>query len=142
GGKGLPYAQQQRPDAHFDPRLFPVAAAQRLHSEGLPSGPSFTTFEWGGYLEFALPGYHPFIDSRSDAYDEQLLRDYSAIINLTPDWLQLLDRYAIRWALVPSRAPIAQALTLAPGWYCAPADDAGFANLCQRQTAPNVLIAG
>src|SRR5262249_33951418 len=29
-GKGLPSAQQQRPDAHFDPRLFPVAAAQRL----------------------------------------------------------------------------------------------------------------
>jgi hypothetical protein len=123
-------------EARFDPTVFPVAAAERLHRVGVPAGRGFTTFAWGGYLDYALPEYHPFIDSRSDAYGQQLFADYASITALQPGWQGQLDRYAIRWALVPTAEPLAQALALAPGWQCTPADDVGVAVLCRRAAAP------
>jgi hypothetical protein len=124
-------------DARFDPTIFPVAAAQRLHQEGLPPGRGFTTFAWGGYLDYALPEYHAFIDSRSDVYSQQLLQDYASITALLPGWQERLDHYAIRWALLPTgEEPLAHVLALAPGWQCSAADDSGIAVLCQRSAAP------
>jgi hypothetical protein len=122
-------------DAQFDAGTFPVAAAERLHTEGLPSGRGFTTYEWGGYLDFALPEYHVFVDSRSDAYPEALLRDYATLINLGPGWQDVLHAYAIRWALLPAQAPLAQALALTPGWSCQPADSQGVAVVCLLRSA-------
>jgi hypothetical protein len=119
--------------ARFDPQTFPVAAAQRLHQEGLPAGRGFTTFSWGGYLDYALPEYHAFIDSRSDVYSQQFLQDYADIISVTPRWQLLLDHYDVRWALLPVSEPLAQVLTVTPRWHCAPEDTAGVAVLCRRQ---------
>ncbi|HLY32325.1 MAG TPA: hypothetical protein VKQ36_14950, partial [Ktedonobacterales bacterium] len=122
-------------DARFDAQVFPVAAVARLHATGLPPGRGFNTYEWGGYLEVALPGYHPFIDSRSDSYSERFLHDYLTIITVAPGWPRLLDRYAIAWALLPSGAPLAQLLARIPPWRCRPADAQGVAVLCARSPA-------
>ena len=119
-------------NARFDAKAFPVQAAQRLHQDGLPPGPGFTTYTWGSYLDEALPEFHPFIDSRSDSYSQALFRDYLDIVGLAPDWRSLLARYDLRWALLPRQEPLAQALTLLPTWSCAPADDQGVATLCVR----------
>ena len=131
-GGALPGASTPLADARFDARAFPVQAAARLHAEGLPAGLGFTTYTWGGYLDYALPEYRPFIDSRSDVYRQQLLSDYADIVALRPTWQRLLTRYGVRWALVPRDDALTQALQLAPGWRCAPADDVGVAILCQR----------
>lgn len=117
-------------DARFDASVFPIQAAQRLHADGLPPGAGFTTYTWGSYLDYALPEYHPFVDSRSDVYGDRLLRDYLDITGLAPDWRQLLNRYAIRWALLPRTDPLAQALALLHGWACSAADDQQLAVLC------------
>ncbi|MGH2514629.1 MAG: hypothetical protein ACRDHP_03155, partial [Ktedonobacterales bacterium] len=130
GGGHLPGASSPTPHAQFDATLFPVQAAQRLHAEGLPAGRGFTTYEWGGYLDFALPEYHVFIDSRSDAYSQQLLQDYATILSLGPGWRALLREYGIHWALLPATSPLAQVLALSPGWRCAAADSVGVATLC------------
>ncbi len=134
-GGALPSTSSPLADARFDARAFPVQAAARLHAEGLPNGTGFTTYTWGGYLDYALPEYRPFIDSRSDVYSQQLLSDYADIVALRPTWQRLLARYGVRWALVPRDDALTQALQLAPNWRCAPADDMGVAILCQR-TAP------
>src|SRR5690348_8580014 len=133
-GGALPGASTPLLDARYSETHFPVQAAARLHQRGLPSGVGFTTFEWGSYLDEALPEYHPFVDSRSDVESPQLLLDYLTISGLGPGWQTLLDHYAIRWALVPQGDPLAQALPLSPGWHCSPADDAGVATLCLRAT--------
>ena len=117
--------------AQFNAHAFPVAAAQRLRATGLPAGPGYAPYEWGGYLDWALPAYHPFIDSRSDAYGEALLSDYAAINALAPGWRAVFDRYGFRWALVPAGSALAQVLGLSPGWRCAPADGDGVATLCR-----------
>ena len=131
-GGALPTGGSRVLDARFDATVFPVQAAQRLHTAGLPLGVGFTTFTWGSYLDYALPEYHPFIDSRSDVYSAQFMQDYLDIVRLAPDWKQLLDRYAIRWALLPRTEPLAQALPLLPGWSCSPADNQQVALLCIR----------
>ncbi|HEV2405672.1 MAG TPA: hypothetical protein VGR88_09475, partial [Ktedonobacterales bacterium] len=121
-------------NAQFDARTFPVQAAQRLHAAGLPSGAGFTTYTWGSYLDEALPEFHPFVDSRSDSYSQQLLSDYLDIVGLSPDWRRLLNQYNLRWALLPRDASLTQALALLPSWSCAEADDQGVATLCVRAT--------
>ncbi|HEV2460327.1 MAG TPA: hypothetical protein VGS80_18370, partial [Ktedonobacterales bacterium] len=64
GGGALPGSSTRLLDARYDAHVFPVQAAQRLHELGLPPGRGFTTFDWGGYLDYALPEYHVYIDSR------------------------------------------------------------------------------
>jgi hypothetical protein len=133
-GGALPGAAHPLLSAEFDARTLPVAAAARLRAEGLPLGPGYTTYEWGGYLDFALPAYHPFIDSRSDAYPQHLLADYATIDALGASWRTLFfDQYGFRWALLPARAPLEQVLALSPGWRCAPEDHTGIAALCMRE---------
>jgi len=135
-GGAMPGMTARALDARFDPTVFPVEAAQRLHEVGVPPGRGFTTFSWGGYLDYALPEYHAFIDSRSDVYSQQLLQDYAAITALAPGWQGLLDRYAVRWMLLPASEPLAQLLALSPEWHCAAADTSAVAALCLRGGAP------
>jgi hypothetical protein len=135
-GGAMPGMTARALDARFDPTVFPVEAAQRLHEGGVPPGRGFTTFAWGGYLDYALPEYHAFIDSRSDVYSPQLLQDYAAITALAPGWQGRLDRYAVRWALLPVGEPLAQLLALSSEWRCAAADTSAVAVLCLRGAAP------
>jgi hypothetical protein len=133
-GGAMPGAAHPLLSARFDARTLPVAATARLQAAGLPPGPGYTTYEWGGYLDYALPAYHPFIDSRSDAYPQGLLAHYATIDALEAGWGTLFfDQYGFRWALLPARAPLAQVLALSPGWHCAHEDDAGVAALCVRE---------
>jgi hypothetical protein len=118
-------------DAQWDSHAFPVAAAQRLRREGIPAGRGFNPYEWGGYLDEALPAYHAFIDSRSDVYSRQFLADYITISDVAPGWDQLLVHYDVQWALLPADAPLRQALALA-GWQCRAGDTEGVASICVR----------
>ena len=136
GGGALPGTSTRILHVQFDAHIFPVAAVARLRTMGVPSGQGFTTFAWGGYLDEALPEYHVLIDSRSDDYSQRLLADYADIVGLAPDWRPLLERYHIRWVLLPSSGPLTQALQLAPDWRCARADSGNVAMLCRRVTGP------
>ncbi|HZC07510.1 MAG TPA: hypothetical protein VE338_17885 [Ktedonobacterales bacterium] len=120
-------------NAQWDTHAFPVAAAQRLRSRGLPVGRGYNPYEWGGYLDEALPEYHVFIDSRSDVYSRQFLANYITITDVAPGWDRLLAQYHVQWALLPSGAPLKQALALA-GWRCQAEDAQGVATLCVRQS--------
>jgi hypothetical protein len=117
--------------AEWDAHAFPVEAAQRLRADGLPAGRGYNPYEWGGYLDEALPEYHVFIDSRSDVYSRQYLADYITITDVAPGWDKLLAHYHVQWALLQSDAPLKQALALA-GWRCQAEDDQGMATLCMR----------
>src|SRR5258708_31581953 len=131
-GGTLPGSSSRLLDAHYSETYFPVQAAERLHQRGLPPGIGFTTFVWGSYLDEAVPEFHPFVDSRSDVETPQLLLDYLTISSLGPGWQQMLDHYAVAWALLPRAEPLAQALALLPAWQCAPADEQGMAGVGKR----------
>lgn len=133
-GGAVPGASTHLLDAQYDTHTFPVRAAQELHANGLPQGVGFTTYEWGGYLDYALPEYHVFIDSRSDVYSAEMLGDYASIIGLNPGWQQTLDRYHVRWALIPAGSPLQQMLAISSGWQCSALGNDGVATLCTRTT--------
>jgi hypothetical protein len=130
-GGALPGSRAAILDAQFDAHTFPVAAAKRLSQDGLPSGNGFTTYTWGSYLDYALPAYHPLVDSRTDVESARLLQQYLDIVGIAPDWSTLLDQYHIVWALLPVNAPLVQVLALRPGWTCQAADNVRVAVLCQ-----------
>ena len=124
--------------AQWDAQAFPVAAVQRLRAEGLPAGRGYNPYEWGGYLDEALPEYHVFIDSRSDVYSRQFLADYITITDVAPGWDRLLAHYQVRWALLQSSAPLEQALALS-GWRCQAEDRQGVATLCVEPATASAL---
>ncbi|HEX8982327.1 MAG TPA: hypothetical protein VF792_06140 [Ktedonobacterales bacterium] len=126
-------------NARWDSHAFPVAAVQRLRHDGLPQGRGYNPYEWGGYLDEALPEYHVFIDSRSDVYGKQFLADYVTISDGDPGWDTLLTRYHVQWALLQSNAPLRQALALS-GWRCQAEDAQGVASLCVRPSGSNAAM--
>ena len=138
-GGTLPGGRTVILDAQFDARTFPVAAADRLARDGLPHGNGFTTYNWGSYLDYALPAYHPFVDSRTDAYSARLLQQYLDIVDIAPG-LEHPTRplsYCLGIAsgclgIASSGTPLAQVLALRHGWTCRAADNVGVAILCQQ----------
>jgi hypothetical protein len=58
------------------------------------------------------------------------LHDYVTVTSLLPGWQQILNRYDVRWALLPARTPLAGALASTPRWHCIPADSHHVATLC------------
>lgn len=135
-GGHVPGSSRPVLDVQFPRHDFPVDAVARLRQTGLPAGNGFNTVEWGGYLTYALPEYHVFIDSRSDFYGQAILRDYLTVLDVAPGWSSVLDRYHVRWALLPQGTALAQVLALSPGWSCAPMDHDGLAVLCVQHAAP------
>jgi hypothetical protein len=112
---GAHYHITQNSISRFDPQIFPVRAADWL-LEHPQQGNMFNDFNWGGYLLYRLwPLQRVFIDSQTDFYGEQLVRDYQQIITAKPGWDQRLIQYRIEWVMIPFEAPLAQALR-AGGW--------------------------
>lgn len=133
--------------AHFSSQVFPVEAVQTIQrgafpGGALPDGAGFTTIEWADYVEFALPHTLVMVDSRVDAFDDQTLSDYQAILTAQQGWDQRMKEYHIRWVLVPTTAPLAQLLQLAKGWLCLEADTQHMALLCVPAPASPVALGG
>jgi hypothetical protein len=100
---------------HFSPGYFPVQAVKWLKTNP-QEGNMFNPFDWGGYISFELyPDERVFIDSQGDVYGEAFIREYEQVITLTPGWQDVLNKYNVRWAIVPRNWPLASALA-GNGW--------------------------
>jgi hypothetical protein len=100
----------------FDRTVFPVSAASYIH-ENQQDGNMFNEFNWGGYLLFKLyPQNTVFLDSQTDFYGESLLREYDQIISTRGNWIPLLEKYQVNWAIVPSDSPLAASLQNELNW--------------------------
>jgi len=96
--------------AGFDPRLFPVKAAQFVESHP-QAGRFFTTDQWGGYWIYRFyPQYPVFFDGRSDMYGEDFLKKYQKITGLSFEWKSVLKEYHVDWILLSVKDPLATAL--------------------------------
>lgn len=100
----------------FDPQVLPVEAVDALEGS-LPDGPVFNDFTWGGYLLYRLwPDEQVFIDGQTDFYGEELTRDYLTVVNASPGWEEILDRYDVQWVIVRPHRPISHWLDRTGGW--------------------------
>jgi hypothetical protein len=109
------FGVRQEATARFDANVFPVAATDWL-VEHPQSGNMFNEFNWGGYLLYRLwPDQKVYLDSQTDFYGEEFMREYEQILTAQGDWQPALDRRAVTWAILPSDAPLASSLRDA-GW--------------------------
>lgn len=100
----------------FDPRRQPVAAAQYLKAHP-PTGRAFNDLRWGGYLLHELwPAHRVFIDGQTDFYGVALTQEWLDVVELKENWLNVLQRYEISWAIQPTDSALVRALAAQPGW--------------------------
>ncbi len=101
---------------NFNPQVFPIRAADWLE-ENPVEGNMFNEFNWGGYLLYRVwPRELVFVDSQSDFYGEPLMRDYETIMLVQNDWIDLLEKYQIDWAIIPTDSPLAVQLKQESDW--------------------------
>jgi hypothetical protein len=100
----------------FNPQIFPVQAVDFLEDHP-QNGNMFNEFNWGGYLLYrSWPGDLVFIDSQSDFYGEELMREYDQVMNASNGWQDVLEKYDVTWMIIPIHSPLAQEITNEPGW--------------------------
>jgi len=96
-------------------RTFPVGAITFIKSHGL-SGNMFNHYTWGGYLIFSCPKIKTFVDGRTDIFEYTgVLKDYVDAERLKGS-LEILDKYNVRFVLLPLESPLAYLLKSNGGW--------------------------
>lgn len=88
----------------------PVEAIAQI-KEHQPPGPLFNSYNWGGYILWALyPEYQTFVDGRTDLFDDEILRQYVKAWTAAPGWEQVLEDWDIQIVLIENSAPLAREL--------------------------------
>jgi len=94
----------------LDPEVFPIEAVEWLKANP-QEGEMFNYFTWGGYLEYRLwPEKRVFIDSKSDFFGEEFVRQYGKVILQQDGWQEVLDQYDVSWAILPPDQAAARAI--------------------------------
>ncbi len=83
----------------------PVNAVSYLRQEK-PPGRLFNSYNWGGYLLWALPEYPVFVDGRTDLYDDEILEEWLSIVRAEEGWQAALDRWGVRLVLLETDMPL------------------------------------
>jgi len=100
----------------FDPEVFPVEAVDWLE-ENPQEGEMFNYFTWGGYLLYRLwPEEKVFIDAQTDFYGAQLTQEYGKVIFSQEGWEEVLNKYQVEWAILPSDESAVHAVIRDYGW--------------------------
>lgn len=94
--------------------LLPVRAVELLATER-PGARLFNSYNWGGYLIWALPEYPVFIDGRTDLYSGEVIDEWVKIVQAEPGWEAALDRWGIDLVLLEPYRPVVKSL-LNEGW--------------------------
>ncbi len=94
----------------------PVNAANWI-AEHRPSGPLFNSYNWGGYLLWRLgPAYPVYVDGRTDVYDDEFLRNFLAIVLVSPDYALRLQETGARIVLIEAGSVLDNFLARQAEW--------------------------
>jgi len=105
---------------HFAETL-PVEAVDFLRSQPHSSGKLFNSYNYGGYLVWALPEYPVFVDGRTDLYNDEIISQWLQVVRAEPGWQDVLDRWEIGVVLLEPDMPVVSELE-SSGWERAYAD--------------------
>lgn len=100
----------------------------------LRSQPVFNGYSMGGPL--ILAGIRPYVDGRGDMYGDELVVGYSKIIHGdAQDFAATVQRWNIRWAILPKESRLIPLLDRSPGWRLLGRDSVGAIYLRSPATA-------
>jgi hypothetical protein len=104
-------------NAHFDEKIFPEKAAQFIQQRGIRDH-LFSTDVWGAYLIYKLyPATRVYFDDRHDFYGAAFVKEYGKAYFATRQWREPLDRYQVKWVLMPTDSPLSTALRESRDWH-------------------------
>jgi hypothetical protein len=118
GGRlmGMPLLENE-----FDKKKMPVDAVEFAEKNGI-QGRVFNTYHFGGYLIYkGFPKGGVFVDGRADMYDE-FLKNYFNVVDLKPEWKDILARFDIDWMLISANSPLSVLLLETGKWNLVYAD--------------------
>ncbi|GAB4508912.1 MAG: hypothetical protein OHK0046_02790 [Anaerolineae bacterium] len=95
--------------------LLPVQVSAFIAAE-MPRGPMFNSYNWGGYLMFALPEYPVYTDGRTDLYGSDFLLRYLRTAAGRDDWRGVLREDGVNLVVIEQGSGLAQSLQTEPGW--------------------------
>jgi hypothetical protein len=105
--------------ANFDVKTMPVGAVDFLQQEGreesTTTAPVFSTDAWGGYLIYRMyPERKVVIDDRHDMYGSGRIREYLVLMQGETGWQNVLQKWKIEIALLPSGSTLSNLLRELP----------------------------
>lgn len=107
----------------FNPDQFPVQAADWLTANP-QAGNMFNEFTWGGYLLYRFwPEQPVFIDGQTDFYGAELVNEYLTTLRVQKGWQDILQKYDVSWAIIPTDFPMVEALQDKLNWQIVYQDD-------------------
>jgi hypothetical protein len=95
-------------------RGLPLDAVQYV-KETQPPGRMLSSYNWGGYLLWALPEYPVFVDGRTDLYNDEVISEWLQAVRAEPGWQAVLDRWKVRLVLLEPGTPLLARLET-EGW--------------------------
>jgi hypothetical protein len=72
-------------------------------------------YNWGGYLQWALPAFPTFVDGRTDIFGDEIVGAWISAIQGSADWKEILARYQVDLVMLQPDRPLLQQLPGA-GW--------------------------
>lgn len=96
-------------------RLLPVRVAQHIEATQ-PDGPMFNSYNWGGYLMWALPDYPVYVDGRTDLYGNDFLLGYIHTYTAQDGWQDTLNEAGVNMVIVEANSNLDRALAQEAGW--------------------------
>ncbi|NIV15801.1 MAG: hypothetical protein GWN62_32460, partial [Aliifodinibius sp.] len=86
-------------------KKYPVAAVEFIKSQNL-EGRMFNTYNYGGYLIWALPEFPVFVDGRADLHKDDIILTWYQVINGSEEYRELFKEYNIRFVVVEPGVPL------------------------------------
>jgi hypothetical protein len=102
--------------AHFDEKTFPVKATRFIAQRDIRDH-LFSTDAWSGYLIYKLyPQTRVYFDDRHDFYGDAFIQEYAKALLGSRQWREPLDRYQVKWVLMPTDSPLSSLLRESQAW--------------------------
>lgn len=77
----------------------------------------FSVYAWGGYELWQLyPEYRMFMDGRTHVYGHDVLKDFLDVVNVSPRWQAVLDKWQVQTILALRASPLTETLRAQGGW--------------------------
>jgi hypothetical protein len=104
--------------------IFPASANDKIFQDTLPveavnfiktndfQGRLFSSYNWGGYLLWALPEYPVFIDGRTDLYNDEVINEWLQVVRAENGWQDVLEQWDVHLILLE---PTMKVVELLPG---------------------------
>lgn len=102
----------------------PVGAVSWIQANH-PKGELLNSYNWGGYLLWALRDYPVFVDGRTDLYSDEIINQWLQVVNVENGWQTVLDKWDINLILIEPNWPIGKVLPFF-GWKILYQDDSSI----------------